>query len=68
MSSDAPDDAVAIMRDAIYASLARFLDLETAEHLGLDFAVAVQEGLINPAGLIDFLSAATRSGERRRAY
>jgi patatin-related protein len=56
-SSDAPAEAVAIMRDAIYASLARFLDLETAEHLGVDFAVAVQQGLGNPAALIDFLSA-----------
>ena len=55
--SDTPADAITIMRDAIYASLARFLDLETAEHLGVDFAIAVQEGLTNPAGLIDFLSA-----------
>jgi hypothetical protein len=55
--SDTPAAAVAIMRDAIYSSLARFLDLETAEHLGLDFGVAVQEGVANPAGLVDFLSA-----------
>lgn len=55
--SDTAADVVAIMRDAVYASLARFLDLETAEHLGVDFAVAVQEGVRNPAGLIDFLSA-----------
>ncbi len=54
---DAPADAVTIMRDAIYASLARFLDLETAGYLGADFSVAVQEGLRNPAGLIGFLSA-----------
>lgn len=56
-SSDTSDEAVGVMRDAIFASLARFLDLETAEHLGLDFAVAAQEGVTNPAGLIDFLSA-----------
>ena len=45
------------MRDAIYKTLARFLDLETAAHLGVDFSVAVQEGIVNSAGLIDFLSA-----------
>ena len=55
--SDTPADAVSTMRDAIFASLARFLDLETAEHLGVDFSIAVQEGLGNPAGLVDFLSA-----------
>lgn len=55
--TDVPENAVATMRDAIYASLARFLELETAEHLGLDFAIAVQEGISNPTGLIEFLSA-----------
>jgi patatin-related protein len=55
--SDAPTDAVSVVRDAIYTSLARYLDFETAAHLGVDFSVAVQEGIANPAGLIDFLSA-----------
>jgi patatin-related protein len=54
---DVSDEAVCVMRDAIFASLARYLDLETAEHLGLDFNLAVQEGVANPAGLVDFLSA-----------
>jgi patatin-related protein len=55
--SSAPAEAVGVMRNAIYASLARFLDLETAAHLGVDFSVTVQEGAKNPAALIDFLSA-----------
>ncbi len=54
--SDVPVETIAIMRDAIYASLARFLDLETAEFLGADFAIAVQEGVSNPVGMIDFLA------------
>ena len=56
-ATDAPVEAVGTMRDAIFESLARFLDLETAEHLGMDFAIAVQEGVGNAGGLIDFLSA-----------
>ena len=55
--TDTPADPVGIIRDAIYKTLARFLDLETAAHLGVDFSVAVQEGIVNSAGLIDFLSA-----------
>ena len=53
---DVAPQAINIMRDAIYKCLAAFLDLETAEYLGVDFTVAVQEGVTNPSGLIDFLS------------
>ncbi|MGH8338049.1 MAG: DUF3376 domain-containing protein, partial [Gammaproteobacteria bacterium] len=56
-ANDTPAVAVGTMRDAIFTSLARFLDLETAEHLGMDFAIAVQEGIGNAGGLIEFLSA-----------
>ena len=52
-----PDDDIAKMRDAIYNCLALFLDLETAEFLGLDFAMAAQSGIDDPAGLMDHLAA-----------
>ena len=45
------------MRDAIYRCLALFLDLETAEFLGIDFALAAKAGVMNPAGLMDHLAA-----------
>lgn len=53
---DVAPDVINIMRDAIYKCLANFLDLETSEYLGVDFTVAVQEGVSNASGLIDFLS------------
>jgi patatin-related protein len=53
---DMPDDDIAKMRDAIYNCLALFLDLETAEFLGADFALAVKAGIDDPAGLIDHLA------------
>jgi patatin-related protein len=53
----APPASVGIMRDAIYAALARYLDYETAEHLGIDFSVAVQEWVGKPGSLIDYLAA-----------
>jgi patatin-related protein len=53
---DMPDDDFAKMRDAIYNCLALFLDLETAEFLGADFALAVKAGIDDPAGLIDHLA------------
>jgi len=52
-----PDDDIAKMRDAIYNCLALFLDLETAEFLGLDFAMAAKSGIDDPAGLMDHLAA-----------
>jgi patatin-related protein len=54
---DMPDDDIAKMRDAIYKCLALFLDLETAEFLGLDFALAARSGIKDPAGLMDHLAA-----------
>jgi patatin-related protein len=54
---DMPDDDIAKMRDAIYQCLAVFLDLETAEFLGLDFAQAAKSGIADPAGLMDHLAA-----------
>ena len=54
---DMPDDDIAKMRDAIYQCLALFLDLETAEFLGLDFAMAAKSGIADPAGLMDHLAA-----------
>ncbi len=53
---DMPDASIGKMRDAIYLCLSKFLDLETAEHLGPDFTVAVQQGLVRPAALIDHLA------------
>lgn len=54
---DMPDDDIAKMRDAIYNCLALFLDLETAEFLGLDFAMAAKSGIADPASLMDHLAA-----------
>lgn len=54
---DMPDDDIAKMRDAIYDCLALFLDLETAEFLGLDFAMAAKSGIADPAGVMDHLAA-----------
>ena len=53
---DVPADDIAKMRDAIYKCLAMFLDLETAEFLGVDFAMAAKTGVANPAGLMDHLA------------
>lgn len=54
---DMPDDDIAKMRDAIYKCLALFLDLETAEFLGADFALAAKSGVEDPASLMDHLAA-----------
>ena len=51
-----PDESIGRMRDAIYHCLAKLLDLETAEYLGVDFTLAVQEGVMQPAALIDHLA------------
>ena len=53
---DMPDESIGKMRNAIFLCLAKFLDLETAEYLGLDFTITVQQGLAKPAALIDHLA------------
>lgn len=53
---ETPDAGIGRMRDAIYECLAVFLDLETAEHLGIDFALVVKEGVVHPAAMIDHLA------------
>ena len=44
------------VRQCIYASLAHFLDMETADFLGADVAEAVRHGVENPAALLDILA------------
>jgi patatin-related protein len=44
------------LRQAIYASLAHFLEVETADFLGADVAEAVRHGVENPAGLLNILA------------
>ena len=53
---DVSGNDVTQMRDAIYECLALFLDLETAEFLGADFALAVQTGVENPGALMHHLA------------
>ncbi|MBB3943298.1 patatin-related protein [Sphingorhabdus rigui] len=54
---DVPEKDITQIRDAIYRCLAMYLDLETAEFLGVDFAIAAKAGVTNPAGLIDHLAS-----------
>lgn len=54
---DVPDGDITKVRDAIYRCLAMYLDLETAEFLGADFAIAAKAGVTNPAGLINHLAS-----------
>ena len=54
---DVPEKDITQIRDAIYRCLAMYLDLETAEFLGVDFAIAAKAGVTNPAGLMDHLAA-----------
>lgn len=54
---DVPESDIMQIRDAIYRCLAMYLDLETAEFLGVDFAVAAKAGVTNPAGLMKHLAA-----------
>ena len=54
---DVPEKDITQIRDAIYRCLAMFLDLETAEFLGVDFAMAAKAGVTNPAGLMNHLAA-----------
>ena len=54
---DVPESDITQIRDAIYRCLAMYLDLETAEFLGVDFAIAAKAGVTNPAGLMDHLAS-----------
>ncbi|WP_395634617.1 patatin-like protein [Sphingorhabdus sp.] len=54
---DVPEKDITQIRDAIYRCLAMYLDLETAEFLGVDFAIAAKAGVTNPAGLMDHLAS-----------
>jgi patatin-related protein len=54
---DVPEKDITQIRDAIYRCLAMYLDLETAEFLGVDFAIAAKAGVTNPAGLMNHLAA-----------
>jgi patatin-related protein len=53
VTADAADD----LRDAIYASLSRYFETETAEFLGPDIRQAVEEGINKPGALLDLLAA-----------
>ncbi len=55
--ADIPDATADRLRQSIYASLAHFLEVETAEFLGADVAEAVRQGLDNPAALLDLLAS-----------
>jgi patatin-related protein len=54
--SNMPDAIADGVRQAIYASLAHFLEVETAEFLGVDVAEAVRQGVKEPAALLDLLA------------
>lgn len=55
--ADVPASVADRLRQAIYASLAHFLEVETSEYLGVDVAEAVANGAENPAALLDLLAA-----------
>ncbi|WP_374615207.1 patatin-like protein [Sphingorhabdus sp.] len=55
--ADVPVAVADRLRQAIYASLAHFLEVETAEYLGVDVAEAVRHGVDNPGALLDMLAA-----------
>ena len=54
--ADLPDAVADRLRQSIYASLAHFLQVETAEFLGTDIAEAVRHGVENPAALLDLMA------------
>ena len=54
--ADVPDAIADQLRQSIYASLAHFLQVETAEFLGADIAEAVRHGVENPGALLDLLA------------
>lgn len=58
--ADIPTAVADRLRDAIYASLAHFLEVETSEYLGADVAEAVRHGVENPATLLDLLAARSK--------
>ena len=53
---DSTADSANAMRDAIYQCLSRYLDRETAEYLGEDFADAVRGGILNAGAVLDLLA------------
>jgi patatin-related protein len=50
------DASIFKMRECIYACLALFLERETAQYLGPEFAEAVKQGVTDPGSLIDLLA------------
>jgi patatin-related protein len=50
-------EAADTLRDAIYASLARFFETETADYLGPEVRQAVEEGVNKPGALLAALAA-----------
>jgi patatin-related protein len=52
-----PDSIADRLRQSIYASLAHFLQVETAEFLGAEVTEAVRHGVENPAALLDLLAS-----------
>lgn len=60
--ADVPVAVADRLRQAIYASLAHFLEVETAEYLGVDVAEAVRHGVDNPGALLDMLAARRNLG------
>jgi patatin-related protein len=55
--ADIPDSIADRLRQSIYASLAHFLQVETAEFLGAEVTEAVRHGVENPAALLDLLAS-----------
>ena len=55
--ADIPPHVADRLRQAIYASLAHFLEVETSEYLGVDVAEAVRHGVENPGALLDLLAS-----------
>jgi patatin-related protein len=54
---DVPAKASDAMRDAIYSSLSRYFEMETAEYLGSALSQAVGDAITNPGALLDQLAA-----------
>jgi patatin-related protein len=55
-SQDVAVNATDAMRDAIYASLSRYFEMETAEFLGPALAQTVRDGVEQPGALLDALA------------
>ncbi len=56
VAANMPDAIADRLRKSIYASLAHFLQVETAEYLGPEVTEAVRRGIENPAALLDLLA------------